>query len=72
MLRTSSTHKTPLYKTLVVKSRTRGSLGSYKNRSQYNNEICVKERDNCGTGHKCYTPTIMLPLVTKVTKRQDL
>lgn len=46
MLRTCSTHKTPLYKTVVVKPRTRGSLGSYKHRSQYNNEICVKERVN--------------------------
>jgi hypothetical protein len=46
MLQTCSTHKTPLYKTLLVKPSTRGFLGSYKHIIYYNNKIDVKERVN--------------------------
>jgi len=54
MLRTCSTYKTPLYKTLVVKPSTRGSLGSYKHRIRYNNKIDVKERVNYLPADKCH------------------
>ena len=46
MMRTCSTRKTPLYKTLVMKPSTRESFGSYKHRIQYNKESDVKERVN--------------------------
>jgi len=59
MLRTCSTPKTPLYKTLVVKPNTRGSLGSYKHRIQYNNKIDVKELVNYLPGDKCHTTASM-------------
>ena len=45
-MRTCSTRKTPLYKTLVMKPSTRESFGSYKHRIQYNKESDVKERVN--------------------------